>query len=194
MMDKFKQFILGVSPQLSLTSLELLRKITVLKEYKVKDNLYEFGKIPTKFYILISGITKSYTILDNGNEYVNRLHNKGEVMGPLTALIENSEANFGIECITDCDILECTYQDFIHLSESDLNFGIFHRKYLELLYVSYTQRIKEFLSLSGVERYLKLRKRIPGIDTLVSQKLIASHLAITPIQLSRIRNKLKSKV
>ena len=53
-MDKFKQFILGVSPQLSLTSLEQLRKITVLKEYKAKDNLYEFGKIPSKFYILIS--------------------------------------------------------------------------------------------------------------------------------------------
>ena len=34
MMDKFKQFILGVSPQLSLTSLEQLRKITVLKEYQ----------------------------------------------------------------------------------------------------------------------------------------------------------------
>lgn len=193
-MDEFKQFILGISPQFSLTSLEQLRKITVLKKHKAKDNLYKFGEIPSKFYILISGIAKSYTILDNGNQYINRLHHKGEVMGPLTALIENSGANFGTECITDCDLLECTYQDFIHLSESDLNCGILHRKYLEILYVSYTQRIKEFLSLTGVERYLKLRGRIPGIDTLVNQKLIASHLAITPIQLSRIRNKLKPKV
>ena len=193
-MDKFKQFILRISPQTSLKSLEQLSNITVLKKYKAKDNLYEVGKVPSKFYLLISGITKSYTTLDNGNEYINRFHNKGEVMGPLTALIENSEAKFGVECITDCDIIECTYQDFINLSESDLNIGILNRKYLEFLYISYTQRIKEFLGLSSTERYLKLRKRIPDIDTLISQRLIASHIAITPIQLSRIRKKLNSKV
>lgn len=193
-MDKFRQFILRISPETPLKSLEQLSKITVLKKYKAKENLYEVGKIPNKTYLLISGIAKSYTTLDNGNEYINRFHNKGEVMGPLTALIENSEANFGVECITDCDIIECRYQDFINLSESDLSIGILNRKYLEFLYISYTQRIKEFLGLGSTERYLKLRKRIPNIDTLVSQKLIAAHLAITPIQLSRIRKKLNSVV
>jgi CRP-like cAMP-binding protein len=193
-MDKFRQFILGISPQTSSKSIEMLRDISARKKYKEKENLYEFGRVPSKFYILISGITKSYTILDNGNEYINRFHNKGEIMGPLTALIENSKAKFGTECITDCDFLEFTYQDFINLSENDLSIGILHRKYLELLYISYSQRIKEFLGLSSTERYLKLRRRIPNVDTLISQKLIASHLAITPIQLSRIRRKLKSKV
>jgi len=190
-MDKFKQFILGISPQTSLKSLEQLNKITVLKKYKAKDNLYEIGRIPSKFYLLISGITKSYITLENGNQYINRFHNKGEVMGPLTALIENSNAKFAVECITDCNIIECTYQDFINLSNSDLNIGILHRKYLEFLYISYTRRIFEFLSFNGSERYLKLRDRIPGIDDLVSQKLIASNLAITPVQLSRIRKKIK---
>lgn len=193
-MDKFEQFILGISPHISSKSLEMLRSVTVLKKYKAKDNLYVAGKIPSKVYLLVSGIAKSYSILDNGNEYINRFHNHGEAMGPLTALIENTKAKFEVECITDCDIIECKYQDFIDLSESDINIGIFNRKYLELLYVSYTKRISEFLALNGTERYLKLRERIPNIDKYVSQKLIASHLAITPIQLSRIRKKLNSVV
>jgi hypothetical protein len=115
-------------------------------------------------------------------------------MGPLTALIEKSDAKFGVKCITDCDIIEVKYQDYIDISEKDLTIGIIHRKYLEILYLSYTQRIKEFLSLDGTQRYLKLLKRVPDIETHVNQKSIASNLGITPIQLSRIRKKLNAKV
>ncbi len=193
-MDKLKQYILEIYSDISLESIEKISEITIHKKYNAKDKLYEFGKIPTHIYILISGITKSYTTLDNGNEYVNRFHTDGEVMGPLTALIENNKAVFGVECISDCGVLEIKYQEFIDLSENDISIGILHRKYLELLYISYTQRIKEFLGLNSLDRYLKLRKRIPSIDKLVSQKMIAAHLAITPIQLSRIRNKIKPKV
>ena len=189
-MDKFRNFILNIAPNTPKNSLENLRNITVQKKYKAKDNLYEIEKIPNKIYVLVSGITKSYYILDNGNEYINRFHTDGEAMGPLTALILNTNAKFAVECITDCHIIECKYQDFITLSESDINIGIFNRKYLELLYISYTKRISEFLALNSTERYLKLRERIPEIDNLVNQKLIAYHLAITPIQLSRIRKKL----
>ena len=193
-MDKFKQFILGIFPEIPIESLEQLRKISVLKEYKAKDDLYGVGKIPSKLYVLTSGITKSYTNIDSGNEYINRFHNKGEVMGPIAALIENKKAKFSVKCITDCKVIEFNYKEFINLANRNISIGNLHRKYLEFAYISYTQRIKEFLGLDATQRYKKLLKRIPEIDTLASQKSIASHLAITPIQLSRIKRKLNTKI
>ena len=185
-MDRLKELFKS-NFSISQNSFDKLSNIAILKKYKAKDNLYEIGKTPTNIYILISGITKSYELLDNGKEYVNRFHNSGEAMGPLVALIKNIPAKSSINCITDCEIIEANYQEFIDLSESDIDIGIFTRKYLELIYLSSFKRVSEFLEFDATDRYIKLRERIPYIEKFVSQKSIASHLGITPIQLNRIK-------
>jgi hypothetical protein len=44
---------------------------------------------------------------------------------------------------------------------------------------------------NATERYLKLRSKHPNIDQRIQQLHLASHLGITPTQLSRIRKELK---
>jgi hypothetical protein len=46
------------------------------------------------------------------------------------------------------------------------------------------------MTLNATESYIKLRKQIPDIDSLIPQYQIASYLSISPVQLSRIRKKL----
>ena len=145
-MDRLKKFFESTFT-LSQSSFEKISEIATLKKYKARDNLYEIGKIPTKIYILISGIAKSYELLEDGKEYVNRFHNVVEAMGPLVALIKNKPAKSSITCITDCEVIEGNYQDFINLSESNIDISIFNRKYLEIVYLSSFKRVSEFFRI-----------------------------------------------
>jgi hypothetical protein len=42
-------------------------------------------------------------------------------------------------------------------------------------------------------QYLALLKKMPNIEELIPQYQIASYLSITPVQLSRIRRKIKKE-
>ena len=48
--------------------------------------------------------------------------------------------------------------------------------------------------MDATQRYLKLCKKIPDIESLIPQYQIASYLGITPVQLSRIRKKMKVEI
>jgi len=175
---------------ISQKSEEKLRKILSEKKYTKKDILCKTGQIPKKMYFIKAGIIRSYMISSKGNEYNRFFFTKGEFTGVLISLIYNTPSLYTIECLTDCTVLECDYQKFITLIETHNDLGIFHRKNIENLYISYTNRNIDFLTLDATQRYLKLKKRIPSIDNIISQKKIAGHLAITRVQLSRIRKKL----
>ena len=54
-------------------------------------------------------------------------------------------------------------------------------------------RENALLSMCATERYLDLKRRIPGIEERVSQIHIASYIGITPVSLSRIRRTLREE-
>lgn len=179
----------SVSP-LSQKSEEELRKLLTKKEYQKKDKFCKIGQVPKKLCFIISGIARSYIISDKGIEYNRFLFTNGEFIGALTALIKNSPSIYAIEFLTDCTVVECNYAKLIALMETHNDIGIFHRKNIEKLYARYVDRNIDFLTLDATQRYLNLRKRIPNIDATIDQNKIASHLAISRIQLNRIRKKL----
>jgi hypothetical protein len=58
--------------------------------------------------------------------------------------------------------------------------------------VEYEKRQLELISMDAKQRYLTLINEIPEIETLIPQYQIASYLSVTPVQLSRIRKKIKT--
>ena len=94
------------------------------------------------------------------------------------------------ETLTDSKIYEIDYYKLLDLSNDDEELKKLYTKVLEVLYISYEERLVELISLDAKGRYLVLRKQISGVDELISQYHIASYLGITSVQLSRIRKKL----
>ena len=188
-MEKFFNFVNTIT-SLSEDSVKELKEILVLKKHFAKEHICQINSIPTKVFFLISGVVRFYTLLPNGNQYTRNIYTDGNIMGSFTALVENKESKYALQCLTDCEIIECDYKDFKALADKNLDVAIFNRKYLEMLYVGYINRNIEFLTLNATERFLSLKNRIPTIESILSQKQIATHLAITPIQLSRIKSKI----
>ncbi|MEQ6123334.1 Crp/Fnr family transcriptional regulator [Pseudotenacibaculum sp. MALMAid0570] len=165
-----------------------------IKELKKKDKIANLGEIPTKFFILTSGIVRSYVTDEKGKEFIRSLYIPTRAIGAFTALIQQKPTEIIYECLTDCKVLVGDFQQFKKLAAENLEIATLYNKVLERIFIRMEKRIFELSILNAKQRYLKLKKHIPDIENLIPQYHIASYLNITPVQLSRIRKDLYKKI
>ena len=185
-MDFLKNFVFSIHnvPEHVFKEFEkLIIPKTFLKDHK----MVKIGQLPTNFYVLKSGIVRAYIIDEKGKEHTRTIYTPIGTTGNLRSLITKEPSNLIYECLTDCEVLQCNYDDFYKLSLKHHDISIFHYKILEKIYIREEAKILELTLLNATERYKKLQKKIPNIDNLINQYHIASYLNITPVQLSRIR-------
>lgn len=159
------------------------------KHLSVKANtiLCDAGDEANNMFFVISGVARTSAVSENGKVFTRTLHTANQFLGPYSDLIKGEKSSLVYEALTDCEIIQSAHKDvlknFGHLPEM-MQFEI---KVLQHLYNDMQKTIISLGTLNAKERYLKLLKRIVGIEELIPQYQIASYLGITPIQLSRIR-------
>lgn len=185
-----KSFLELFSPDISQKSLSLV--FDILKNNTIPKNkiLIKKGDFPTKFYIIKTGLIRSYIVDELGKEHTKNIFVPVDITGPLTSLIKNKKSNTFYECLTDCEVLEGNYADFLALTREHHEIALLHTKILEKIFLVTDSRVSELSSLTSIERYLKAKERIPNIDNMIAQYHIASYINVTPVQLSRLRRKL----
>lgn len=188
-MEEIIQQINEIHP-ISERNLKKMLKQCEIKEYSPKHKLVKLNQKTNHFYFLISGIVRAYTISTNKKEANISLYFQNSFFSSFSSLITQIPSKIAIECLTDCKIARCNYSEFIKLTEKHIDLNILYRKSLEYLFLFLERRDIEFATLTATERYLELNNRLPNINNLISQKNIASHLGITPVQLSRLKKKL----
>ncbi|MGB0891144.1 MAG: Crp/Fnr family transcriptional regulator [Flavobacteriaceae bacterium] len=192
-MDFVKAFINMFLPSLSKESLEKFRELVSVNEHKKGHIIVNEGETPTQFYILKKGIVRSFILNDKGKEHIRTLYIPVTTSGALSSLIKKTPSNATYECLTDCEILEGNFSDFIKLTKEYHDLSLFYNKVLESIFQRTENKVFDLSVLNAKERYLKLKKEVPNIDNLITQYHIAAYLNITPVQLSRIRKDLYSK-
>ena len=175
------------------TSIKKITKLATLREYKKDEVLVKVGDIQKVFFVLQSGLMRSYYSNKAGKIQIRNLFIKMRTSGDLGALIEGEPAKLTYDCLTDCTVFAINYAKFKDLFEKDVQLCRFNNKLLENILVNHESKIFNLSVLNATERYLKLKKEIPEIDNLLAQYNIASYLNITPVQLSRIRKEIYSK-
>jgi len=172
---------------------ELFIKLQAVTKFKIIDagtQIVKYGEIPSKLYMLRSGVIRCYLSTESGKEFNKSFYLPTCFVASLTALIKRRPSLFVFETITECKLYEVDYANFINLCLQNPALNGFYAKVLEMVYMKYEKRLVELISLSAKERYLELKKQNPEIDELIPQYHIASYLGITPVQLSRIRKNL----
>lgn len=167
-----------------------LESISEFKRVKAGHQVVKFNEVPTKVYLLVSGIIRCCLSTESGKEYNKSFYFPTSFMGPLTALVKKQPSKFVFETISECELYEVDYAKLMQLYNKSTVLKRFYSKVLEMVYMQYEKRLVDLISLDATERYLELRKEHPNIDRLISQYHIASYLGITPVQLSRIRKKI----
>ncbi|MGC6430683.1 MAG: Crp/Fnr family transcriptional regulator [Jejuia sp.] len=189
-MQKVIEF-LSSHGEIPFSTLLKLQDIAEFKTVGANVQLDKFGKIPSKIYLLLSGTMRCYITSESGKEHNKNFFFPFSFAGSLTALIKKEPAKIAYETLSECTLYEIDFYQFMDLCQKDSSINNLYARLLEQTFIKYEKRQLELISMDASQRYKKLKDDIPNIDKLIPQYHIASYLSITPVQLSRIRKKLK---
>jgi CRP-like cAMP-binding protein len=188
-MDYFYNYLNSFTP-ISKDTFETFSKILTIEQYNKKAIFCAIGESPKFVFFLKTGIVRAYIKTAKGEEFNREIFVENEILSSLSSLILNKESIIGLQCLTDCVMYKADFKAFMELTKTNYELLKLYQLSLEANFIKLEKRTIELSTMTATERYIKLRKRIPNIDNLISQYHIASHLGITPIQQSRIRKKI----
>lgn len=155
------------------------------------EHVFHQGDSNDSLYFVISGLLKAYYISSEGKENIKSFIKTGSTISSLSA------AHSGLPCTFNLLTLENTQLirlPFSKLQEGAKECHVIANQLIDILLMlsmKKEQREYEFLMLPAEERYLNFKKREPELVKKLTQNDIAKYLGITPVALSRIKNRLK---
>ncbi|WP_428742503.1 Crp/Fnr family transcriptional regulator [Tenacibaculum sp.] len=192
MSDDIKNF-LHQYINLSSEIVSIFDDLVVYVEYEPNEFLTKIDEFPNDFFIIKTGIVRSYLLNENGVEATRAFFTAGDITGANSAMMRKLPSEVNYQALTKVTGYKGNFHKFLELTLEHHELSLFYIKTLENAYLKAENIILDVSTLSATERYLDLKKRIPNIDDLITQRYIASYLNISPVQLSRIRKKLMSE-
>lgn len=158
-------------------------------KFEKGDLLFKQGDIDTSIYVVKSGLLKAYYLTFEGKELVKSFIQEGEFIGSLIACNSAEPCTFNLVCLEDCSLLRIRFEDLKSAAINNLELSGYIIDVLINLAIKKERREFEFLCLSAAERYSLFKKRTPNLIGRVTQNDIARYLGITPVALSRIKQR-----
>lgn len=147
----------------------------------------EEGKIPKYLYFIISGFVRIFYYNDKGDEVTTHINCPPGFITSYINYINQTKANENLECITECELLRITKNDFNFIITNSNAFKDFSISVFQQSLAYNENRSKELATLTAEQRYKKLIENYPEILHNVPVQYIASFLGMNPKSLSRIR-------
>jgi CRP-like cAMP-binding protein len=173
-------------------SWSLIESIIKFQELEKDEILLRNGQIAKNIHFVCKGALRAYVTDYEGNIYNKNIFLETDFAGSTVSYLLSTPSNFTIEAMEDTVIINLNYKKYRQFIENNIDLKNFYIAYLENNWViEKEQREVSLVMENATERYLKLRSKYPNIDQRIQQLHLASHLGITPTQLSRIRKDLK---
>ena len=171
-------------------SIALLQNIFSHKVLK-KDMLFlQEGEKSTEVGLIMKGLFRSFYIDKKGNDITKYFYPEGSMLFSYAAYLTQKESMYNIQALEDSEILTAKIPDFEEIIEGNYQLLPFFKKILDEVLVTKGEHACSFKLLNSVERYKQFLAQYPGLEKRIKQYQLASYLGITPVSLSRIRNKL----
>ncbi|MGL4331356.1 MAG: Crp/Fnr family transcriptional regulator [Bacteroidales bacterium] len=177
--------------ELLTTDTEIKNGIDAIAEelsFPAKTCLLFEGAISNHLYILKKGVLRLWFNQD-GRDITFQFFLEGQSVASIESFLHRKPSLFSLESIEPVTVWRLRRDDFISLTEK-------HPALKEILYQHVTERLINYshLFLSRITdkpetRYHKLVTENPDIVKRIPQHYLASYLGITPVSLSRIRNR-----
>jgi CRP-like cAMP-binding protein len=170
--------------------LQTLLKHFETKSIKKKTILLNAGKTAKEVYYIINGCLRLFYIKD-GLDISSYFFTEAMFAGAYESFISQQPSRQAIETIEDCEVVIIPYVKLQGLYTDQPEMNSIVRKIVEQRFVSLHKLFTSYILDSPEERYLYLLKENPGLLNRVPQHHIATFLGITPVSLSRIRNRVR---
>jgi len=171
---------------------ESLVQISTLKRVKKNDCTCRFGDTARELMFVVQGLLRAYIVDEEGHEYNKNFFLENSFAGSMVSLLTKEPSYFEIEALEDSEVIFIDYEKFRELLVEKDDLKLFQIYYLEKNWlIDKESREVALVQKSATERYRDFLIKYPALEFRVPQYLIASHLGITPTQLSRIRKSKK---
>jgi len=190
-MEDFVQFFVGSDKNIDSANFEKFGLKPKLKHYRKGEQLISQGQPASKLFFLVTGMVRYMSVSPEGKEFTQSFVCAPSVSGSTRAMTRKVNSLFSIEALDDVICLEFEWQVFFEQMKSQPGFMGAYTCLLENMFIKKEEREYAFVQQSAEQRYLNFLDKNPQLRDKIPLKMIASHIGITPIALSRIRNKLK---
>ncbi|MEL1255363.1 Crp/Fnr family transcriptional regulator [Flavobacterium sp. DGU38] len=169
-------------------SWKLIKEITHFQMLKKGETLLQNGEIAKDLHFIAKGILRAFITDQQGNFYNKNLFLENVFAGSKVSLMLKTPSNFTIEALEDCILININYKKYMELIQQNDDLKNFYIAHLEKNWIiEKEQREVALVMQNATERYVRLLEKNPDIADRIPLLHIASHLGITPTQLSRIR-------
>lgn len=155
--------------------------------YKKGDYLLQAEEVSHCYYILQSGMVRSFIYDFNGNDITTDFFCEDDVVIEVASIFHQIPTSENWQCLTDCTLWKINYDAFQELFLCIPTLTEWGRAWMAYQLFLTKKRNLDMISLSALDRYKQLLEQKPQIIKQAPLKHIASFLGITDTSLSRIR-------
>lgn len=142
-------------------------------------------------YFICKGLLRTYYLHEQSTIYTKNLFMENYFSASVISLLSGENSYLCIQALEPSILIEINYKGYRHLIDTNEAFKNFYIRYLEKNWIIEKEQNEISLIIdNATTRYQNFLEKFPDIEKRVSQHHIATHLGITPTQLSRIRKSL----
>jgi len=158
------------------------------QEVPAKISLLEEGKISRTMFFIERGCLRTW-VNNNGKDITTQFFFEGDKVSSIESFTTNQPSLYSIESIEPCILQTLSQKDFKDILADSPNIKQELESHLFKRLLQSQRVFYSYLKNNPQERYQELIEQQPEIIKRVPQHYIASYLGITPVSLSRIRNR-----
>lgn len=153
-----------------------------------KTLLLEEGKVADILYLINKGCLRLF-FYNEGKDITFQFFFEGDFVASFDSLYKRTPSLFYLESIEPTELTALKRDDFYKLINDNQSLRLIYEERLIDRFHAYQQLFLSRIKNTPQQRYEELLKEHPDIIRRVPQHYIASYLGITPVSLSRIRNR-----
>ena len=173
--------------------LSLLRNVRI-KTIEKGEFLIKEGSSDKNVYFIRKGLIRSYTKDDMEDEITFQLFPENQFVTNIHTFLFDEPSKYYYQALEKSKVYAVDYEAFFEMASKNPgllegNRAVLGKKVMKQAF----QRVESFVFLSPEERYKKYVNDYPQLINRAPDKYIANVLGITPVSLSRIRNRIATK-
>jgi len=177
-------------PGLEIHDIEKIIQCHSFYEIQKNDFLLKKGQIAQYYWIVRSGLLRSYVIDSDGQEVTTGFYGPQDLVVEVASLFRQMPTQEYIHAIIDTEVYGIAFEDFQQLFLTIPRFAEWGRAWMTEALSEQKSRMINMITQTAQERYLQLMEEKPLLIQNAPLKYIASYLGITDTSLSRIRKEL----
>jgi CRP-like cAMP-binding protein len=150
----------------------------------------QIGQVANQIALVLNGSFRQYYEVE-AEEKTTYFYFEDMLVAAYFSCLTSEKSLLAIQALEDSELIWFKFSDWLQLCEQYPNFQKLGRKIAEYIALGLESRMVDLLTLSPEDRYLKfLTSNKKRIIERIPQHYIASYLGISPVSLSRIRNRI----